>query len=128
MTKYFGRIGFMTTHEISPGVYEEVVSLRKYKGDVLKNYRRWDQTDQVNDDFNINNTLSIVADSFMYENIGTIRCVEWMGYFWKISSIDLQRPRIILTVGGVYNGPIEDRTSEDPGEDPGVEPGVFPTS
>lgn len=119
MTKYYGRIGFSITNETAPGVYEEIIDLRKYKGDVLKNYRRWDSSENLNDNLNVDNTLSIIADSFMYENIGVIRCVEWMSTFWEISSIDIQRPRIVLSIGGVYNGSIEDRITEDSGEDSG---------
>lgn len=107
MTKYYGSILFSDTVETAPGIYEEKVTPRKYKGDVDKNWRRWENGERLNDNININNTLSIVADSFLYENLGMIKAVEWMGSFWKISSIEIRRPRLILEIGGVYNGPTE---------------------
>lgn len=127
MAKFSGRIGFAEIVETVPGVYREQLKFRNYKGDVLKNYRRYDSGEGLNDNLNINNSLSIVADSFCYENLGCIRCVEWMGTLWKVSSIDLsQRPRIIFEVGGVYNES-EIGTSGDVGESSGESECVFPT-
>lgn len=104
MTKFYGMIGYSITEETSPGVWEEKIVRKPYKGDVLKNYVQWNNSEHLNDDLNINNSISIVADSFAYENIGGIRFVEWMGSCWKVTSVDLsQRPRLILSIGGVYN-------------------------
>lgn len=122
MAKYYGRIGFITTKETSPGVWTQKIVTRKYRGDVMTRYIRWDNAEKINDDLNINNTLSIIADSFCYEHLGTIRFVEWMGSLWEINSIEVQRPRLNLTIGGVYNGPDpdeEDTTPEDTGGDSG---------
>lgn len=105
MTKYCGNIIFVKVTETVPGVYEEEPFSRRYKGDVEKNWRRWNQGDGINNNLNVNNTLSIVADSFLYENLGMIRAVEWMGSYWDVSSLEIRRPRLILEVGGVYNGP-----------------------
>lgn len=116
MSKYYGRIGFIETVKTSPGVYEEKIDYRYYKGDVLKNFYRWDSGNNLNDNININNTISILADSFLYEHLGYIRCIEWMGFLWEINSADVQRPRLILSIGGVYNGE-SIGTSEDSGAD-----------
>lgn len=114
MTKYYGKILFSKTEEIEPGIHEEKIVDRKYKGDVEKNWRRWESGERLNDNLNINNTLSIVADSFLLSNLGMIRAVEWMGSYWEVSSIELKKPRLILEIGGVYNGPTPE-SSGDPG-------------
>ena len=104
MTKFYGKIGFIDNKETSPGVWTDTDPIeRSYTGDVTRNMRRWDQTQYVNDDFNISNTISIVADSYIYEHLGLMRYVKWMGVKWKISSIEVERPRLILTIGGIYN-------------------------
>lgn len=104
MTKFCGKIGFIETKETSPGVWTEVDPIEKsYTGDVTRNMRRWDQGQNVNDDFNITNSISIVADSYAYENLGIMRYVTWMGTKWKISSVEIERPRLILSIGGIYN-------------------------
>ena len=71
---------------------------------MLQNNRRWETTSSVNDDIKINNRLSIVADPFAYENLYTMKYVEWYGTKWKVSEVDIQPPRIIISLGGVYNG------------------------
>lgn len=113
MTKFFGKIGFYITEETSPGVWTSKVVTKNYRGDIIRNYYRYDQSDSINDNLNISNNLSIIADSFCYENFGMIRFVEWMGSLWKVTGIELQRPRVLLTIGGVYNGPEPDSEEED---------------
>ena len=62
------------------------------------------QSQSTNDNLNINRQISIVADQFAYDNIGFIRYAEFMGSKWKVTSAEPQQPRIVLTLGGVYNG------------------------
>lgn len=114
MTKYYGKIGFSITEETSPGVWTEKIVARDYKGDVVRNYIRREPSDKINDNVNISNNLSIVADPFFYEHIGMVRYVEWMGSLWNVESIDIQRPRLILTIGGVYNGPTPEEVGTEP--------------
>ena len=104
MAKFYGNIGFVTMKETAPGVYRPVETLRAYKGDLLNNVKRWESTEYVNDDLSLNNRISILADSFAYENFGAMKFVEQYGARWKITAAEVQRPRIILSVGGVYNG------------------------
>lgn len=105
MAKFYGKIGYAETSETAPGVWMDTVIERIYFGDELKNTRRWETGEGLNDDLTINNTISIVADPFAYQHFHTMRYVEWMGVYWKITNIEVQRPRLILTIGGVYNGP-----------------------
>ena len=104
MAKFYGVIGYTETTETAPGVWEEVITERNYSGDVIKNTRRYQAGENLNDDLIINNIISIVADPFANQNFHKIRYIEWMGAFWKISNVEVQRPRLILTIGGVYNG------------------------
>ena len=104
MAKYFGKIGFATLTEIKPGVWKEIITEREYYGDVIRNTRRLQNANQLNDDINVSNEISIVADPFARENFHSMRWVEYMGAKWKVSSVDVQYPRLVLTVGGIYNG------------------------
>ena len=103
MAKFYGKIGFMETTETSPGVWEEEITERYYYGDVMRNMRRWDNSSYENDDLKINNEISIVSDPYAVQNFHAIRYVEWMGALWKVSSVDVQYPRLTLSIGGVYN-------------------------
>lgn len=104
MPKYFGAIGFACTVETSPGVYEEEITERCYCGDLIRNTRRLETTSQVNDNINISNQISIVADPYANQNIYMMRYATFMGAKWKITDVQVERPRLILTLGGVYNG------------------------
>lgn len=104
MAKFYGAIGYAVTEETKPGVWKEQITERMYFGDLTRNTRKLQSTDQLNDDINVANEVSIVADPFANENFHSMKYVEFMGAKWKITSIEVQYPRLILTVGGVYNG------------------------
>ncbi len=104
MAKYFGKVGYSVTQETVPGVWEESVTERSYYGDLIKNTRRYQSADKVNDDLSISNEISILADPYAYENFHSMKYVEFMGAKWKVTNVEVQYPRLILTVGGVYNG------------------------
>lgn len=104
MAKFCGVVGFAITEETKPGIWTNVITEREYYGDVLSNARRLQTIDQLNDDINVSNRISIVADAFANENFHSMRFVEYMGTVWKVSNVEVQRPRLILTLGGVYNG------------------------
>lgn len=105
MAKFYGVVGYVHTEETVPGAWEEVVTERSYYGDVIKNTSRWQTTEHLNDDITVNNQISIVADPFAYNNFYNMKFVKWMGTAWKITNVEVQRPRLILTIGGVYNEP-----------------------
>lgn len=104
MAKWYGKVGYVTTVETDPGIYEQKVTERPYSGDLLRNISKWVPSDSVNDNLDISNQISIVADPFAYQNFSSIKYVEFMNAVWEVSSIEVQYPRLILTVGGVYNG------------------------
>ena len=103
MAKFFGAIGYAETKETTPGVWEEQIAERTYYGDLIRNTRRLQTSDILNDDINITNEISIVADPFAYQNFHSMKYVVFMGAKWKIESVEVQYPRLILTIGGVYN-------------------------
>lgn len=105
MAKWYGKIGYVKTEETSPGIHSEVVTEHNYYGEVIRNSNRWATSSaSTNDDLVLNKQFSIIVDSFAQDNIGYMKYVEFMGAKWKITNIDIQYPRLILTVGGVYNG------------------------
>lgn len=104
MAKFYGKIGYANTVETKPGVYEEQIVERSYYGDLIRNTRRLQSADQVNDDINISNEISIVADPYATNNFHTMRYAVFMGTKWKISNVEVSYPRLILMLGGVYNG------------------------
>lgn len=101
--KFYGVIGYAATGEIRPGVWGETITERNYYGDLVRNTRQFQSSETLNDNLNISNEISIVADPYARENFHSMRYVEFMGAKWKISNVEVQYPRLILTVGGVYN-------------------------
>lgn len=104
MAKFYGNVGYIETVETEPGCWEEQIIERPYYGDLIRNTSRYQSSGGVNDDININNNISIIADPYANENFQHMRYVEFMGAKWKITNVEIQYPRIILTIGGVYNG------------------------
>lgn len=106
MARFYGMIGYIETpvNETDPGKWEETVKEVPYFGDVLTNSRRIEAGDGVNDNIEINNQISIVADQYAYDHFFAIRYICWMGARWKVKNVTVQRPRLILSIGGVYNG------------------------
>lgn len=103
MAKFYGAIGYAETVETTPGVWKEQIAEHYYYGDLIRNTRRLQTADQLNDNINVANEISIVADPFAINNFHSMRYVEFMGAKWKISSVEVRHPRLILTVGGLYN-------------------------
>lgn len=103
MAKFCGVIGYVITNEIEPGIYVEEVIENEYYGDVIRNTRRLREAAKVNDDINISNQISIVADPFANNNFHAMRYIVFMGTKWKIIEVEVQYPRLILSIGGLYN-------------------------
>lgn len=104
MAKFFGTIGFNEgTVETTPGVWEQQIVERQYYGDLIRNNRRLQPSNGLNDNISISNEISIVADPYANANFHSMRYVDFMGAKWKIANVDVQFPRLILTLGGVWN-------------------------
>ena len=104
MAKYYGAIGFATNIETSPGVWEDQITERIYSGDLIRNTRRLQTADKLNDDITISNQISIVGDPYIHDNIYAMRYVTFGRSRWKITSVEVQYPRLILEIGGLYHG------------------------
>lgn len=119
MTRFFGVVGYGASEETSPGVWSDVITEREYYGDVTYTLRRLQEADKLNSDIVTSNAISIVADAYAIENFVAIRYVNWAGTLWTVNTVEVQSPRLILRLGGVYNGPIpiiEPEPEPDPGE------------
>lgn len=112
MARYCGLIGFSTTKETASGVYEEDITERKYYGDVTKDFRKDTRTDKIVRDVTISNTFSIVADPFAFENLQFIKYLKYMGIAWNVESVEVQYPRLLISVGGKWNGPDGNESSQ----------------
>ena len=104
MAKFYGRVGYGISTLTRPGVWEEVITDKLYSGDVLRNSRKLViASGTLNDNVNMSNEISIIADPFANENFQSIRYIEYMSTLWKVLSVEVQYPRLILEMGGVYN-------------------------
>jgi len=104
MAKFFGNIGYGIMTKTRPGIWEPVITVKPYSGEVLKNSRSLSPTSTLNDNIKLSNAISIVADPFANQNFQSILYIEYMGSKWKVSNVDVQFPRLILSMGGAYNG------------------------
>lgn len=104
LAKFYGAIGYALLEESTPGVWMDSIVEKNYRGDVILDQRRWQSTEKVNDDLNVDNSISIIADAYAYENIGYMKYIVWNNVAWKIQSFNINRPRIVIQIGGVYNG------------------------
>jgi len=105
MARFHGVIGYGVATETAPGVFQDVITEKTYSGDVIRNSRRLDAGDKVNNDISVGNSISVVADEVIGHNFFAIRYVVWMGVRWAVNDVEVQHPRLILRLGGVYNGP-----------------------
>jgi hypothetical protein len=106
MSRFYGDVGYGETVEVGAGVFEDTIVRRKHYGDVLRNARRSDfEGPKVNADITVSNTISIVADAYASEHFFAIRFVEWAGALWSVTEVVVERPRLLLRLGGPYNGP-----------------------
>jgi hypothetical protein len=105
MARFSGKVGYGIAVETGPGVWEDQITERNYFGDVLRDTRSLTNEDKVNNDILVRNSISIVADAYANENFHAIRYVEWMGKRWRVTDVEVRRPRLLLSLGEVWNGP-----------------------
>lgn len=105
--KFFGKVGYCWTEEGTgerEGIMEEHAVAYDYYGDVLSNSRRLEQGPSIIDGVNITNRISIMADAFAWDHIFAMKYIEWMGQKWKVTNVEIARPRLVLQIGGIWNG------------------------
>ena len=110
MARYHGYVGYAVDVEAYPGVWEEQIVEHEYFGDVLRNKVNMSQAssqsggNNLNPKITISNSISIIGNPFAYEHVYAIRYVTYLGKRWTVTSVDIERPRLVLTIGGLYNG------------------------
>lgn len=107
MPKFYGVIGYGETVESPPdsGVWKDTIVEKSYFGDVIRNSRRLREGENLNYDLSVGNSISIVADAYANNNFHNIRYIQWAGARWTVSDVEVQSPRLVLSLGEVYNGP-----------------------
>lgn len=103
MARFSGKIGFVRTIETEPGIWEPDITERSYFGDIVRNISNFQSNESVNENISLNNSISIVADPFATNNFQYMRYVTYAETKWRITNAEVEFPRIILTVGGLYN-------------------------
>ena len=104
MNRWYGKVGYIETVEIEPGIWEEKETIRSYYGELVRNSSKFRVSGDVNDDKDVSVELSIVADPYSSLHFHAIRYVEFGGTKWKVNTVEPKRPRLILSLGGEYNG------------------------
>ena len=107
MARFYGKVGYGEPVESTPGVWNPEMIEFPYFGDVIRNARSLEQpgTPQLNANITISNSISIVGDAYAREHFHLIKYVEWSGSLWTVTSVEVRAPRLILSLGDVYNGP-----------------------
>jgi hypothetical protein len=103
--RFHGNVGFGETVETSPGVWEDVIVVHEFFGDVTRAARKLAEGEDLNQDLSLTNTINIVANAYAAEHFFEVRYVEWQGVRWTVTDVEIQRPRLLLRLGEVYNGP-----------------------
>lgn len=107
MARFHGAVGYATSLENPPdsGVWVDEITETLYTGDVIRNTRKLEEGEGLNSDINVGNSISIVADQYAIDHFFQIKYVRWMGTLWTVTSVEVRSPRLILSLGSVYNGP-----------------------
>jgi hypothetical protein len=104
MSKFAGLVGYVTQEESAPGVWTQVDKTSKMKGDIIRQSSSSQNGDKINSDVALSHRVSLLGDSYAFNNYFAIKWIQIDGRKWQVTSVELQRPRIILTVGGLWNG------------------------
>ena len=102
MARWYGEVGYVTTQETSPGVWDEIIEPRMYSGDMINLSRAVRNSGGINDNVEIGMELSIVADPYAFSHFSNIRYVDYMGIKWKVRNVSVNYPRLQLSLGEEY--------------------------
>lgn len=106
-TKFYDVVGYGQSVENPPdsGVWEDQITEYSYYGDVIRNSRRLEPGENLNPNISVGNSISIVADEYAIEHFFAIRYIRWAGALWTVTNVEVKSPRLVLSLGSVYNGP-----------------------
>lgn len=106
MARFYGKVGYGMSVETAVDVWSDVIVERSYYGDVLNETVSQEESDKVNNDLRLSSRISVVADPFALGHFSDIKyVVDEGGVFWTVTSVEVKKPRLILSTGGIYNGP-----------------------
>lgn len=107
MARFFGEVGYGSSVENPPGsgIWVDEIDEFPYYGDVVRNTRNLENSENLNNDITVANSISIVADEYAIEHFANIKYVRWAGVLWTVTTVEVRSPRLILSIGSVYNGP-----------------------
>lgn len=107
MARFFGEVGYGEAVEtpVGSGVWVDNITELPYYGDVVRNTRKLESGDSLNNDITVSNSISIVADEYATKHFFKVKYVRWEGVLWTVQSVEVREPRLILSLGSVYNGP-----------------------
>jgi hypothetical protein len=108
MAKFYGLVGYGESVEDPPGsgIWINQITEVAYFGDVVRNTRKLESGESLNDNITVSNSISIIADQYANEHFFAIKFVEWAGVLWTVTSVEVKSPRLLLTLGDVYNGDV----------------------
>lgn len=108
MAKFYGEVGYGESVETpsGSGSWVDVITEIAYFGDVTRNTRKLVTGETLNNEISVSNLISIVADEYATQNFFAIRYIRWEGVLWTVTNVEVQSPRLILSLGTVYNGPV----------------------
>lgn len=112
--KFSGKIGFVNgSIEIEPDVWVPNIIERHYTGDMKRSYRKYQSGEYLNDNMRLNNQIEIISDLYLRQNWPSILYVLWDGVRWKVNTTEVGYPKLVLEIGGVYNGEVPSKSGED---------------
>lgn len=104
MAKFYGKVGYVESINKGDGIFENIPTEHSYYGDIINISKRWQTTENLNDDIRLEQTVSIIADQYAWDNYYKIRYVIIDGAAWRVTNVTVSRPRMTLFIGGIYNG------------------------
>lgn len=106
MARFHGKVGFIEPKEIEPGIWEDTPVEKSYTGVILSAHTKWEENQSLNDNLTLSTRVAITMNTTQTCSLGYIRYVSLHGQRWCVTKIDVQAPKVILSIGGLYNGPI----------------------
>lgn len=104
MAKFAGLVTYVTQVESRPGIWTDESISRLMRGDMLRKGSVGQNDDKVNSDISLNHRVSLVGDEYALNNYYDIKHIQLNGREWEVTSVEVQHPRLILTIGGLWNG------------------------
>jgi hypothetical protein len=107
MARFYGAVGYGDSVETpsDSGVWVDTITEIQYYGDVIRDTRKLESGENLNDDIKVGNSINIIADEYAIEHFFKIKYVQWAGTLWTVTNVEVKSPRLILSLGSVYNGP-----------------------